>query len=300
VHDLKLTVPATATAGQAFSAAVTAENAQGNPVASYSGTVHFSTSDTSSGVRLPADSTLTNGQGSFSVTLDRAGAQTLTVSDAANGLTTTMPVTVIAAPANHLALAGPATATAGTGFSFTVTALDQFGNVDANYGGSVHFASTDSSAGVVLPRNSTLTNGQGTFSATLDRAGSQTITGSDSARPSIAGSLTVSIKAAAAASLSLAVPATAVVNQPFNATVTALDRFGNVANGYIGIVHFTSSDTLAQQLGKLPADYQFTSGDAGAHTFSVTLMTAGNQTITVSDTSGSMSTTSSPITVTVI
>jgi len=73
-----------------------------------------------------------------------------------------------------------------------------------------------------------------------------------------------------------------------------------VANGYIGIVHFTSSDTLAQQLGKLPADYQFTSGDAGAHTFSVTLMTAGNQTITVSDTSGSMSTTSSPITVTVI
>src|SRR5262249_54182286 len=43
--------------------------------------------------------------------------------------------------------------------------------------------------------------------------------------------------------------------------------------------HFTSSDGAAA----LPADYAFTAADAGAHTFSVTLNTAGTQTITATD-----------------
>src|SRR5207248_3125066 len=63
VHDLKLVVPSSSNAGQPFTASVTAEDAQGNPVNSYNGTVHFSSSDTSPGVVLPADSTLVNGQG---------------------------------------------------------------------------------------------------------------------------------------------------------------------------------------------------------------------------------------------
>jgi hypothetical protein len=49
-------------------------------------------------------------------------------------------------------------------------------------------------------------------------------------------------------------------------------------------VHFTTTDLLAAQLGKMPGDYTFTSADAGSHTFSVTLMTIGHQTITVTDT----------------
>src|SRR5438094_790099 len=66
LHALKLTAPASAITGQPFTVSVTAENARGNPVTSYSGTVHFSSSDTSSGVVLPPDSTLTTGQGTFS------------------------------------------------------------------------------------------------------------------------------------------------------------------------------------------------------------------------------------------
>jgi uncharacterized repeat protein (TIGR01451 family) len=49
--------------------------------------------------------------------------------------------------------------------------------------------------------------------------------------------------------------------------------------GYVGTVHFTSSDALAI----LPADYTFTAADAGTHTFPITLKTLGNQTITVTD-----------------
>ncbi|HET7871835.1 MAG TPA: hypothetical protein VFL42_04945, partial [Terriglobales bacterium] len=49
--------------------------------------------------------------------------------------------------------------------------------------------------------------------------------------------------------------------------------------GYVGTVHFTSSDALAV----LPTDYSFTASDAGTHAFPVTLKTLGSQTITASD-----------------
>src|SRR5262249_53706677 len=63
-------------------------------------------------------------------------------------------------------------------------------------------------------------------------------------------------------------------------TVTALDPYGNVVTGYTGTVHFSSSAASAT----LPADYTFTAADGGVHTFSVTLQTAGSQTLTATDT----------------
>src|SRR5258708_29711698 len=65
-----------------------------------------------------------------------------------------------------------------------------------------------------------------------------------------------------------------------NFTVTAKDAFNNTALGYVGTVHFTSSDGIAV----LPSDYTFTSGDAGVKTFSATLKTSGSQSITPTDT----------------
>src|SRR5262249_40982389 len=62
-------------------------------------------------------------------------------------------------------------------------------------------------------------------------------------------------------------------------TVTALDFLGNAATGYLGTVHFTSSDRQAV----LPSDYTFTADDAGTHTFAATLKTAGTQSLTVPD-----------------
>jgi ELWxxDGT repeat protein len=63
-------------------------------------------------------------------------------------------------------------------------------------------------------------------------------------------------------------------------TVTAKNADGTTNTGYLGRIHFTSSDPQAA----LPDDYTFTAADGGVHTFSVTLKTAGSQTITVSDT----------------
>jgi hypothetical protein len=65
-------------------------------------------------------------------------------------------------------------------------------------------------------------------------------------------------------------------------TVTAKDSSGNTVTDYLGTAHFTSTDAQAV----LPANYTFTTADAGNHTFSgVTLKTAGfSRSVTVTDT----------------
>jgi hypothetical protein len=64
-----------------------------------------------------------------------------------------------------------------------------------------------------------------------------------------------------------------------------LDAYGNVATGYVGTVHFTSSDTHAG----LPANYTFKASDAGVVTFTTeaVLNTVGVQSLTATDTKNS-------------
>lgn len=75
-------------------------------------------------------------------------------------------------------------------------------------------------------------------------------------------------------------PATATVGSPFAVTVTVANANSTTATGYLGTVHFTSSDSLAA----LPTDYTFIPGDAGTYVFNgVILNTPYSQTIVVSD-----------------
>jgi hypothetical protein len=82
-------------------------------------------------------------------------------------------------------------------------------------------------------------------------------------------------------SLNVGGPASTTIGSPFSLNVLAVDHNMAPVAGYRGIVHFTSSDTHAV----LPADYMFTSVDAGSHTFAgIVLNSPGQQTITVYDT----------------
>jgi outer membrane protein assembly factor BamB len=302
-HLVLATAAPSPTAGAAFSFTVTAVDQFGSTDAGYAGTLHFVSTDTSPGVLLPPDSTLTTGQGTFSATLERAGQQTITATDTVNAsITGSLTVTVGAAAGTRFGVTTTtATPTAGVAFPFTVTALDPAGNTDSSYSGTLHFISTDPSPGVSLPPDATLTGGQGQFSATLDRAGQQTITATDTVKTSVTGTLGVQVSPAAAAKLSLTAPSSATAGRPFSVTVTLTDQFGNIASGYRGTVHFSSSDVAAQMLGDLPADYAFTSADAGIHMFAVTLITIGSQTVAVADTvNGTLTSTSPPITVSLI
>lgn len=75
-------------------------------------------------------------------------------------------------------------------------------------------------------------------------------------------------------------PSATTAGEAHTLTVTVLDTLGNVMTGYSGTVHLASGDAQAA----LPADYTFTAGDHGTHTFTVTPKTAGYQAITVTDT----------------
>lgn len=194
----------------------------------------------------------------------------------------------------------PASTTAGSPFAFTLTARDQSGNVAVGYRGTVHFTGTDPQG--VLPPDFTFTaadNGVHTFTGgvTLKTSGNQTITATDSTTGSITGtSSPVAVSAAAATHLGVSAPVSAASGVAFSVIVTALDPFNNVVASYTGTVHFTSSDGQAV----VPANYTFTPGDAGTHTFSggVTLVTAGGQTVTATDTAlGSITGTSGSINV---
>ena len=216
-----------------------------------------------------------------------------------SSITGTSRITVTAAAASTFTVSTPATATAGTAFNASVTAKDAFGNTVTGYTGTIHLTSSDTQA--VLPADYSFIaadNGTHTFTTvTLKTAGSQSVTATDTLTSSITGtSGTVAVSAAAASHFTVSTPATATAGAAFNATVTALDPFNNTATGYRGTVHFTSSDGAAS----LPANYVFTAGDNGVHTFAsgVTLNTVGNQTVTATDTAtGSITGTSGTVAV---
>jgi hypothetical protein len=296
---LTVTAAATSTAGSAFSVTVTARDAAGNTATGYRGTVHFTTSG-GGATTVPPDYTFVAGdQGahvfSNAVTLVTAGGQTVTATDTTSSTITgtSGSITVSAGAATHLTVGAPATATAGTAFGVTVTALDAYGNTATGYAGTVHFTGTDSGAMSVLPADYTFVAGDGgahTFgnAVTLVTAAAQTVTATDSGTSSITGtSGSITVSPAAATHFTVTAPASATAGGAVSVTVTALDAYANIAVGYTGTVHFTSSDAGAA--ATLPADYTFVAGDNGAHTFTnaVTLVTAGTQTVTATDSSTS-------------
>src|ERR1700683_3287969 len=86
----------------------------------------------------------------------------------------------------HLSVTTPASASAGTPFSITVIALNSSNQTVAGYSGTVHLTSSDALA--VLSEDSTLANGTKSFSVTLEDAGRQTITATDTVSAAITGS----------------------------------------------------------------------------------------------------------------
>ena len=290
-------VAGSATAGVAFSGSVTALDQFNNIATGYTGTIHWTTSDSGASTALPANYTFVSADSGVhiftnSFTLVTAGTQTVTATDTVTGsiIGTSANITVSAAAASQLIVTAPGTATAGVAINTSVTAKDQYGNTAVSYLGTVHFTKTDSGIASALPANYTFVGGDNgvhifTNGVTLVTVGNQTVTATDTVTGSINGtSGTIAVGAAAASTLTVTAPTSTTAGVLFSSTVTALDQFGNTATGYRGIVHFTKTDGGA--LASVPVNYTFTSGDSGVHTFSsgVKLVTAGSQTLTATDT----------------
>ncbi len=176
---------------------------------------------------------------------------------------------------------------AGQSFLFTVQAADSGGNPVSTYIGPANVSTNVSPAdplgnfpvaGALQVSNS----GLGYFLGMLDTAGNYTLTVTAGGFTGTSAPLTV--VAANAGYFTVSAPAGATTGVPVNVTVTAHDRFGNIASGYNGTVVLSSSDGAS-----MGGPYAFTTtganADAGVHSFAVTLVTAGNQTIKALDSS---------------
>jgi hypothetical protein len=176
-------------------------------------------------------------------------------------------------------VSGPASTTAGTSKTITVTALNTDGSVNTAYNGTVHFTSSDPQA--VLPADASLVNGTGTFTVILKTAGTHIIIARDTTNPGMVGALTPTVSASAATHFVISGPASITAVTSFSITVTASDAYGNIAPSYRGTVHFSDSVSGAN----LPNNYTFTASDNGVHTFTnLKLRTKGQQKITIVDT----------------
>ena len=293
--SLSVTAPSSASAAIPFSVTVTALDSFGNVATGYSGVVHFRTSD-GGAVALPADYTFVPGSDegvhtfANGVKLVTLGTQTVTATDTVSGsVTGTAVVTVNPPPATHFTVSAPASVSAGSFFTFTVTALDTFNATVTGYTGAVHFSTSDGNALAQVPADYTFVssdNGVHTFTsgAKLITAGLQTIKAATKTprRTASRASCDTDGQPLAAADLSVVAPAVPIANRGFSVTVSALDSFGNVATSYSGAIHFTASDAASGVV--LPADYTYVPGDSGVHTFTgVTLQTTGLQTLTATD-----------------
>jgi hypothetical protein len=105
--------------------------------------------------------------------------------------------------------------------------------------------------------------------------------------PNSSGGITVN--AAQAVTMTISAPSSTVAGASFSVTVTTKDQLGNVAAGYRGTIHFTSTDHSIGVV--LPDDYQFTEADHGTHTFPYVILANATMspypTITVTDKSDS-------------
>ena len=232
----------------------------------------------------------TGGTATVTATLDKAGTQTITASDLASTISgTSGSVTVTPVAANKLLVAtSPSTLSAGSTTSVSITAEDQYNNVVTSFGDSVTLS--DSLGGANF-NSASFTGGIATVTSTLDKAGTQTITASDSAATMSGTSGSVTVTPAAASKLLVsAAPSSLTAGSTTSVSITAEDQYNNVVTG------FSDSVTLSDSLGGLSSSaVSFSSGKA---TVTATLDAGGTQTITAVDTSAStISGTSSAITV---
>jgi hypothetical protein len=205
----------------AFGFTITAYDASGNLATGYNGTVAFTSSDP--GFVNLGPVMLTNGVGGQSGVLKTAGTDSITATDTSNpSITGTGFFTIQPGAVAFLGMSAPSSAYVGSPINYTFTAYDLYGNVATSYGGTVVFTSTDPNA--VLPGSTAISNGTGTFSATMETVGSQTITATDAGNS----------LAATSGGINVTIPSFVVT--------TAIDDAGTPANCTIQATPGTGTD----------------------------------------------------------
>ena len=290
LNHFTVSAPPSATAGTAFSATITAQDAAGNTVAAYTGaqTIGFSgPSNSPSGTApsYPANVSFASGVGTAPITLYDAQSTTLTATQ--GSVTGTSASITVAAGANQQIVASAGSSqVAGTAFNVTLTAQDAWGNTPGTLSGTknVSFsgpASSPNGSAPVYPATASFSAGHATASVTLKDAQTTTITASDTT-DGLAGvaSGAIVVGPSTASSFGVATPAGPTAGVAFSETITARDAYGNTATAYTGAKTIAFSGPASAPSGtapSYPASVTFTSGVGSA---TITLFDAQSTTLT--------------------
>jgi hypothetical protein len=312
VDHLVLSAASTSpTAGVSDSLTITAKDSAGATVTSYTGSKSLTfggastigsnkptvtnSSGTATTFGTPETITFTNGVATVSstrngvMTLSAAETADITVTDGtfSNGSGTT--VTVAPAATKVFALSTPSP-TAGSQFTETLSATDQYGNATPSYTGSHTLtfenpAKSPNSKSPSYPGSVSFTSGTGTAAITLYDAQTTTL----SARESFSGpkgtSASFTVAPASAASFSVANPGSQTAASAFNATITAKDLYGNTASSYEGSRTIGFSGPGSSPSGGAPEYPSSVSFTAGSGSASIVIYDAGSTTLTATESS---------------
>ncbi|RKH61179.1 lamin tail domain-containing protein [Corallococcus llansteffanensis] len=275
----------TAVAGVAQDLQVTVQDAYSNTVTHYTGTVKLTSTDLAA--TMPAAHAFTAadaGQYTFTgITFRTAGTHELQIKDGTSAISNAFNVKVSAGPLAKLLMSDfKVPVNAGASLDLTVALTDAFGNARQDFTGTVHFTSSDALA--VLPPDAVFTpadQGQKRLTGLVFKtAGTQTLTGVDTANAALTTTVDADVRSLAAASFEVIAGAGPfVAGNALSYELVARDVYGNVAKGYTSTVVFTSTDAQAV----LPGAFTFTLADEGRHTFSVELRTVGDQEVVATD-----------------
>lgn len=241
-----VSAPVAAVAGGAQSVTVTAQDAYQNTATGYLSNETLTWSgpgiapDGSHAPSYPANPvSFTAGRATVSVTLYRAETTTLTVAD--NTITgTSAPFTVTAAAASQFTVPTPATQTAGTPFSVTLTALDPYRNKATSYTGSPTLSwsgpgtAPDGQDGPSYTNPAAFVSGTANVSITLVKAESVALKVSDGSIIGTSGTFTVNAGTAKALAWnSMSAPKGTITDSClFSCTIKSLGN-GNTVTGHV-------------------------------------------------------------------
>ncbi len=233
-------------AGNPFYFRVKAVDAFGNTVTSYTGRVHFSTTDTYSSppLSLPPDTTYLPGDFGdrpFSATLITAGPQTIYVEDTSNPLikgNSTVNVQPQALANCSFVFDPIGSQTRNNPFSITIKVKDSFGNINTSFNGVGYNANLSSSDGSITPSVvGPFINGVWSGNITLtSSSNTMTITATDASGSSVANgtSNVFTVSDPDPVLFQFDPIGNQSKNTPFLITVKALDSFGRIVTSFNG------------------------------------------------------------------
>ena len=240
----------------------------------------------------PATVSFAGGVGTASVTLyDAQTTQLKATQGSVTGTSGNITVSALATPVSFT-VPNPGTQTAGTPFSETITAADQYGNAATGYANGNHTLTftgplnAPNGKAPSYPAQVNFTNGVGTANITLYDAQPSTTLKATATGPNLTGtSTTFTVNPGAPGSFSVTNPGTQTAGTPFNVTITATDVVRQCCwqlrrppdTQLLRTVQLAQRDAPAY-----PASVNFTNG---VGTASITLYDAQTTSLTVSQNS---------------